>query len=61
MQFTAAQIAMLINGKIEGDANASVNSFGTKKFDGERLSEATPVLTRLCHSKEEAQHTAYLR
>ncbi|HET9746342.1 MAG TPA: UDP-3-O-(3-hydroxymyristoyl)glucosamine N-acyltransferase [Chitinophagaceae bacterium] len=28
MQFSAAQIAGLINGKIEGDANASVRSFG---------------------------------
>ena len=28
MQFSAAQIAMLINGKVEGDANASVDSFG---------------------------------
>src|SRR5678815_4201998 len=28
MNFTASQIALLINGKIEGDANASVNSFG---------------------------------
>jgi UDP-3-O-[3-hydroxymyristoyl] glucosamine N-acyltransferase len=28
MNFTASQIAMLINGRIEGDANASVNSFG---------------------------------
>src|SRR5262245_34565575 len=28
MQFSAAQIAALINGKIEGDANASVGSFG---------------------------------
>jgi UDP-3-O-[3-hydroxymyristoyl] glucosamine N-acyltransferase len=28
MQFTAAQIAMLIQGKIEGDANATVHSFG---------------------------------
>lgn len=28
MQFTAAQIAGIINGKIEGDANASVRSFG---------------------------------
>lgn len=28
MRFTAAQIAMLINGKVEGDANASVESFG---------------------------------
>lgn len=28
MQFTAAQIAMLIQGKIEGDANATVQSFG---------------------------------
>ncbi|MER3498806.1 MAG: UDP-3-O-(3-hydroxymyristoyl)glucosamine N-acyltransferase [Chitinophagaceae bacterium] len=28
MNFSAAQIAVLINGKIEGDANASVNSFG---------------------------------
>lgn len=28
MTFSAAQIAMLINGKTEGDANAAVNSFG---------------------------------
>src|SRR5258708_850819 len=28
MQFSAAQIAMLINGKIEGDANVTVGSFG---------------------------------
>ena len=28
MTFTASQIAILINGKIEGDANASVSSFG---------------------------------
>lgn len=28
MVFTAAQIATIINGKVEGDANASVNSFG---------------------------------
>lgn len=28
MQFTAAQIALLLNGKIEGDADAAVSSFG---------------------------------
>jgi UDP-3-O-[3-hydroxymyristoyl] glucosamine N-acyltransferase len=28
MNFTASQIALLINGTIEGDANAAVNSFG---------------------------------
>jgi UDP-3-O-[3-hydroxymyristoyl] glucosamine N-acyltransferase len=28
MQFSAAQIALLINGKIEGDANAAVGAFG---------------------------------
>ncbi len=28
MQFSAAQIALLINGKVEGDANATVSSFG---------------------------------
>lgn len=28
MQFSATQIATLINGRIEGDANTSVNSFG---------------------------------
>ncbi len=28
MQFTAAQVAMLIKGKLEGDANAAVHSFG---------------------------------
>jgi len=28
MQFTAAQIALLVNGKVEGDASATVNSFG---------------------------------
>jgi len=35
MNFTASQIALLINGKIDGDANASVNSFG-------RIEEAKP-------------------
>ncbi len=28
MQFTAAQIALMINGKVEGDASAAVTSFG---------------------------------
>ncbi len=28
MQFTAAQIAMIINGKVEGDPNTAVHSFG---------------------------------
>jgi UDP-3-O-[3-hydroxymyristoyl] glucosamine N-acyltransferase len=28
MTFSAAQIAMLINGKVEGNANATVASFG---------------------------------
>lgn len=28
MQFTASQIAMMVQGKIEGDANAAVTSFG---------------------------------
>lgn len=28
MTFSAAQIALLINGKVEGDANTTVNSFG---------------------------------
>ena len=28
MQFTAAQISMLINGKLEGDPNIAVTSFG---------------------------------
>jgi UDP-3-O-[3-hydroxymyristoyl] glucosamine N-acyltransferase len=28
MQFTAAQISILLNGKIEGDADASISSFG---------------------------------
>ena len=28
MQFTAAQIAMIVNGKIEGNADAAVSSFG---------------------------------
>ena len=28
MQFPATQIALIVNGKIEGDANASVSSFG---------------------------------
>lgn len=28
MQFTAAQIAAIINGKVEGDASVSVASFG---------------------------------
>ena len=28
MQFPAAQIALIVNGRIEGDPNAVVNSFG---------------------------------
>jgi UDP-3-O-[3-hydroxymyristoyl] glucosamine N-acyltransferase len=28
MQFTAAQIAILLNGKVEGNAEATVSSFG---------------------------------
>ena len=28
MQFTAAQIAMMINGKVEGNADTTVTSFG---------------------------------
>jgi UDP-3-O-[3-hydroxymyristoyl] glucosamine N-acyltransferase len=35
MQFTAAQIAMLVNGKVEGDSNAIVSSFG-------KIEEAVP-------------------
>ncbi len=35
MNFSAAQIAMLINGKIEGDPNSSVGSFG-------KIEEAMP-------------------
>ena len=35
MNFSASQIALLINGKIEGDANASVSSFG-------KIEEAKP-------------------
>jgi len=35
MNFTASQIAQLVNGKIEGDASASVNSFG-------KIEEAKP-------------------
>jgi len=35
MQFSAAQIAMLINGKTEGDANVTVGSFGKIEEAGE--------------------------
>ena len=28
MQFPAAQIALIVNGKVEGDASVAVNSFG---------------------------------
>lgn len=35
MQFTASQIAMIINGRVEGDANAAVASFG-------KIEEASP-------------------
>lgn len=35
MQFTAAQVAMLINGKTEGNSNAAVSSFG-------KIEEAQP-------------------
>ncbi len=35
MQFSAAQIAMMINGRIEGDAEATVSSFGKIEEAGE--------------------------
>ncbi len=35
MQFSAAQIALLINGKTEGDANVTVGSFGKIEEAGE--------------------------
>src|SRR5690349_18587420 len=35
MTFTAAQIAMIINGKVEGDAHAKVNNFGKIEEAGE--------------------------
>jgi UDP-3-O-[3-hydroxymyristoyl] glucosamine N-acyltransferase len=47
MQFTAAQIAMLINGKLEGDASSAVDSFG-------KIEEAkTNQLAFLANSKYE--------
>jgi UDP-3-O-[3-hydroxymyristoyl] glucosamine N-acyltransferase len=47
MQFTAAQIAVLVNGKIEGNADASVTSFG-------KIEEATDgQLTFLANPKYE--------
>lgn len=47
MQFTAAQIAVIINGKIEGDADAVVSSFG-------KIEEAVPgQLTFLANPKYE--------
>jgi len=47
MQFTAAQIAMLINGRVEGDASATVDSFG-------KIEEAkTSQLAFLANSKYE--------
>jgi len=47
MQFTAAQISLLVNGKIEGDANATVSSFG-------KIEEARPgQLTFLANPKYE--------
>lgn len=47
MQFTAAQISLLLNGKVEGDANATVSSFG-------KIEEAQPgQLTFLANPKYE--------
>src|SRR6476619_2317526 len=47
MQFTAAQIAMLINGRVEGDASSAVDSFG-------KIEEAkTNQLAFLANSKYE--------
>ncbi len=47
MQFTAAQISVLINGKIEGNADAAVTSFG-------KIEEAQPgQLTFLANPKYE--------
>jgi hypothetical protein len=34
MQFSALQIAQLVNGKLEGDSNAEVESFG--KIEGSK-------------------------
>ena len=44
MQFTAAQIAIMINGKLEGDANAMVASFGKieEAIDGQLSFLANP-------------------
>ena len=47
MQFTAAQISILVNGKIEGNADATVSSFG-------KIEEAaTGQLTFLANPKYE--------
>ena len=39
MQFTAAQIAMMINGKVEGNADVAVTSFG--KIEEARAGQLT--------------------
>src|SRR6266542_192061 len=47
MQFTAAQIALIINGKVEGNPDAAVHSFG-------KIEEAQPgQLTFLANPKYE--------
>ncbi|MER3469777.1 MAG: UDP-3-O-(3-hydroxymyristoyl)glucosamine N-acyltransferase [Chitinophagaceae bacterium] len=44
MQFTAAQIALLLNGKVEGNADATVSSFGKieEAMDGQLTFLANP-------------------
>ena len=42
MQFTAAQIAMIINGKVEGNPETLVHSFG--KIEEAQAGQRTPHL-----------------
>jgi len=52
MQFTAAQISMLVNGKIEGNADAAVSSFGKieEAVDGQLTFLANPKYEEYLYS-----------
>ncbi|RYY40225.1 MAG: UDP-3-O-(3-hydroxymyristoyl)glucosamine N-acyltransferase [Chitinophagaceae bacterium] len=52
MQFTAAQIAQLLNGKIEGNADAAVSSFGKieEAVDGQLTFLANPKYEEFLYS-----------
>jgi len=52
MQFSAAQIALLVNGKIEGDPNTTVAAFGKieEAAKGQLSQMSLPTMVLVTHS-----------